>query len=167
MFSLPGQTQNWIATVFPGYLALGYAIAGAVGLGFIVLVPGTVLGFRHGTEPGLLRISSIYRRMGWCGVVWNATLYLVLLQIELGKPTRDADPIEIFIGTIACGVVVLLFLSMVRTADRLELDFQGNYQRARWMGILAAAVYFPWLTVPGCIAVRRLKEYRRNVKADS
>ncbi len=167
MYPLPGQIQDWIGVVYPSYLSLGYVIAGAVGLGFIVFVPATVLGSRHGTEPGLLRISSIYRRMGWCGVVWNATLYLVLLQIEFGKPTRDADAIEIFIGTIACGVVVLLFLSMVRTADGLELDFPRSYRRARWTGILAATVYFPWLTIPSYLAVRRLEEYRCNVEADS
>lgn len=164
MVSLPGQTQNWIVTVFPGYLALGYAIAGAVGIGFIVVVPATVLGVRRGTEPGLLRISSIYRRMGWCGVVWNATLYLVLLQFEFSKPT--ADSVEILIGTIACGFVVLLFFSMLRTADGLELNFPRSYRRARWTGILAATVYFPWLTIPSYLAVRRLEEYRRNVELE-
>ena len=159
--------QDWIGAAYPSYLSIGYAVAGGITSVFVVFAPSADLGSQHGTEPALLRISSLYRRMGWCGVVWYATLYLLLLQIEFGKPARDADPVAVLMCTIACGVFVLLFLSMLRTADGLELDFPRNYHRAKWTGILADAVYFPWLTIPGSLVVRRLEEYRRNIEADS
>jgi hypothetical protein len=50
---------------------------------------------------------------------------------------------------------------MIKTAKDLAVDLDRTYRRARWLAILAAAIFFPILTIPAVLAVRRLERYRR------
>jgi hypothetical protein len=59
--------------------------------------------------------------------------------------------------------MLLFFVFILRTANRLGGDFDRVYRRARWLGILAATIWFPILTIPGILALRRLERYRKYV----
>ncbi len=163
------RVRDWISdrrvADLLAYYPMAYLLAGGLAITLVVFGPATMLTSRRVIEPTLRGTTMIYRRMGWSGIVWYATLYSVVMQSELSQPNCELG--QILGGTFACGLVVLMFVSMLTTANRLEDQFSMYYRRARWTGILAATVFFPWLTFPGILAVRRLEKYRRELDAGS
>ncbi len=60
-----------------------------------------------------------------------------------------------------------LFVTMIRVADVPHPEFPRHYVKARWVGIIAGALFFPLLTIPAFISVRRLSLYNRLRLANS
>lgn len=159
------QLRQWIIRVggpdlaenlMPAFLMM----VGLFGIAMIVFVPAHYLSSRR-VEPALFKIATIYRRIGWGGIIFYLTGCAVMAQAALKDPRPPLGEILLMVGLV--GLIVALFASMLWTASRLEVDFTQAYRRARWTGILVAVLYFPWLTIPGCLAVRRLEDYRRKL----
>jgi len=99
----------------------------------------------------LQRAATLYWWMGWVGM----TYFFVAFPFGLWSGSSDA-PIRIgaLVGmTLVMAPFVCLFASMIRLAPRLQADFATVYNRARWIGLLAGAFGFPFLTIPALYAV--------------
>ena len=114
----------------------------------------------------LLRATTkLYRRMGWAG----ATIYLVACLFNMialsAQGQLDIGPA---LGmTTTCALVTAFFLLMIKTAKDLAVDVDRTYRRARWLAVLAAGLFFPILTIPAYLAVRRLERYRRFMSGET
>ena len=108
----------------------------------------------------LLRATTrMYRGIGWAGIGCCLLAYSILMASELTTGTLDWA--EFLVGTTGIGLYLAFFVFVLKTASRLETRFDRTYRRARWLGILVATIFFPVLTWPGIVAVRRLERYRR------
>jgi hypothetical protein len=104
----------------------------------------------------------IYHRMGWAGVAYA----LLVLIVTLCNFAEHPSEMGIAGGLLLEAALILaFFVFMINTARRLSIDVARNYRRARWLGILAASIFFPIFTIPGILAVRRLERYRTHVVA--
>jgi hypothetical protein len=65
-------------------------------------------------------------------------------------------------ATAIYGLHVAFFAYLIKIANQLRDQVDGTYRRARWMAILAASIFFPIMTIPGILAVRRLERYRSH-----
>jgi hypothetical protein len=104
----------------------------------------------------------LYRIMGWCGITYFLVLYLFMMISEY-----RAQGLEIWstvAGTAWCGLFIAFFLYMIQTASSLGVEFDRTYRRARWLGIIVSAMFFPILTIPGILAVRRLERCRLQMQ---
>jgi hypothetical protein len=102
-----------------------------------------------------------FKSIGWVAIVY----VICAMPISLYELLMDESPLlEQMIGipTMMTAVVVF-FGELVRTAMRLPGDFQRLHRRARWLGILAGAFGFPFLTIPAFIGVSRLSKYRTMI----
>jgi hypothetical protein len=107
----------------------------------------------------LLRATTrMYRGIGWAGVAYCLLVCPIAMVAQLWEPTPSLP--EVLGGSTLCGLTLAFFMFVLRTANGLEVRFQRTYRRARWLGILAATMFFPLLTWPGILAVRRLERYR-------
>ena len=161
------QLLGWIHNERVAVLFFGavYLLAGGLAIAFIWMAPATVFTAKHRIQPTLNEAAILFRRMGWCGIVWCATMWSVLAEIALWEPTTGFGPM---VGlSLGFGPYVLFFVWMLTTARRLEADFSKYYRRARWTAVLAAAFFFPFLTIPAVLAVKRLEQYRRELDAAS
>ena len=52
---------------------------------------------------------------------------------------------------------------MIQIGSYLGVNLEGNYRQARWMAILAAAIFFPIFTIPGMLAIGKLERYRNQL----
>ena len=102
-----------------------------------------------------------FRCLGWAGIVYISLLLLIAFPFVLVEgPPRFG----VITGMMVESAVFLAFFAFViRTAGRLGVDLTGTYRRARWVAILAATVFFPVLTIPGILALRRLERYRSHM----
>jgi hypothetical protein len=144
--------------LMPAYLMM----VGLFGIAVIVFAPARYLSSSYRAEPALFQIATIYRRMGWIGIICYVTLCSIMFQGALKEPRPSGGEFLAMAGLI--GLIAAFFATMLWTANRLESDFLRTYRVARWTGILVAVLYFPWLTIPGCLAVRRLAQYRRGLE---
>ena len=80
---------------------------------------------------------------------------------DLLSNERPAPPQEMAGGLTVMAAMLIFYATMIRTAMRLPHDFERLYKRAHWLGILAAAIGFPLLTIPAFIGVARLSKYRK------
>lgn len=91
------------------------------------------------------------------GVVFCQIASLMATVMRMSKPF---DP-----GDLAPVLWLLFFVYIACTAHSLEKNFERVYRRARWSAVIASGVFFPWLTLPGAVAVRRLEEYHKFLVA--
>ena len=91
--------------------------------------------------------------IGYCLFTW----YMKTMA-QMTMPVRVFDPADLLIG-----LWMLFFVYVLWIAGCFKKDFGRVYRRARWLGILTAAIFFPVLTLPGILAVRRLERCRRFV----
>lgn len=63
---------------------------------------------------------------------------------------------EAIAGIIFLAMILVAATSSIHLANRLKTSPQGVLPRARLVGIIMATWWFPWLTVPGIICVRRV-----------
>jgi hypothetical protein len=112
---------------------------------------------REDAESLLRAAMRMYRWIGWCGVAYVVIAFPVPIVTQLLQPQPNIPLVVPLLGML----MMLFFVLMLRTASRLGHDFDRVYRRARWLAILAAAIWFPLFTIPGILAVRRLERYRR------
>jgi hypothetical protein len=115
--------------------------------------------FRSDAETLLRATTKLYARMGWAGVAYTTIVYPIGMVLELSERPVQLGPT--MGGTIMCGLMLGFFVIRIKTAKDLATDLDRTYRRARWTAILAAAIFFPILTFPAVLAVRRLERYRR------
>ncbi len=100
----------------------------------------------------LKRASTLYKWMGWIGIVYFCVVYPIGLLSELrDSPFRIGATIGM---TLVTALFVCLFATMIRLAPRLQSDLTAVYSRARWTGLLVGAFGFPLLTIPAFYAVK-------------
>lgn len=139
------------------------AFAGVLAIAMIALAPASVFSARRSVGPSLRVATTIFRRIGWGGIVFCATIYSIVLRLILSRPESQRDQNGIVMITIWFGLHVLAFASMFTTANRLEIDSSKAHGRARWTAILLGTYLFPVLTIPLVFAVRRLEKHRREL----
>lgn len=111
------------------------------------------------SEDRLLRaVTRMYHVIGWGGLVFCLFAWFTKTVAQMAMHVETFDP-----GTLAIGLWGLFFVYVLWTARCLKKSFGKVYRRARWLAVLSAAIFFPLLTLPGILAVRRLERYRRFV----
>ena len=116
------------------------------------------------SQAGVAREEVVRREMGtairlywWMGaisILFHSTVAgVVCIAWALeGSPV----PEETAAGLIFIVVLVAVSAFSIHVANRLKTSPQGLLPRARLVGIIMATWWFPWLTVPGIICVRRI-----------
>jgi hypothetical protein len=103
--------------------------------------------------------TRLYRIMGLAGVAYCLVVFPFVFASETSKSSFKLP--DMMIVTATMGLSLVFFVLMLRTARRLQTNPAGWYRMARWMGILAAALFFPFLTVPAILALNQLERHRR------
>ena len=116
-------------------------------------------------KAGLEQACRYLRGMGW------GTITYVVFGFSFGVFTVFFNPRVVLIHTgLVCFLLILVLhtgVLMLRVARALPSRFNETYKRARWLAILAGAVFFPVFTLPAYIAISRLESYRRCVETGS
>ncbi|MDZ7616205.1 MAG: hypothetical protein U1E05_04325 [Patescibacteria group bacterium] len=111
---------------------------------------------------GALREATarLFRGMGYVGVAYALFGFAMGAVVLLKVQPRDLVLLPMML--LLYGLIMAFFAWMLKTASRLTVDFKGTYRLARWLAILAASIFFPILTIPAVLAVRRLERYREQ-----
>lgn len=128
---------------------------------------------RGADEPDVRRqMRVVVRLYWWMGVIGIAAYSALAVGFSLGwshrgEPLTAADAS----GLVGCAVAMAVFAASIHVANRLAARPQGVLRRARLVGIILATAWFPILTVPGLICVRRVTRlfavYANLVSADA
>ncbi len=106
------------------------------------------------------RLLREARRAYWVivevGIAFCGFALLVNTLIQISKGPQPFDP-----ARLAPALWLLFFAYLEWTAASFENSFEQVYRRARWSAVIASGVFFPVLTLPGMLAVRRLEEYHK------
>lgn len=97
--------------------------------------------------------------MAWVGITYAVIAFPVLMTAAFSERQLASGMIVLLVGCL----MTLFFIFMAKTANGLEHDFHRHYRRARWTAIIVAALFFPIMTIPGILAVRRLERYRSGL----
>jgi hypothetical protein len=110
----------------------------------------------------LRKTAKLYRGMGWAGIVYSLVCAFGMVNALTERQPQWGEALGMFIvATLAAA----FFLFLIKTANHLGTTFDESYRRARWLGIIAATLFFPILTVPGILAVHRLERCREHKSA--
>lgn len=109
----------------------------------------------------LYSTTRLYRFTGWCGIAYVLVVYLGVMTAELFEGWLGVA--FALGGAMVQSLWIGFFAVVISTANHLAADPLRYRRRARLLGILAATIFFPVLTVPAVLAVRRLARYRRFV----
>ena len=60
---------------------------------------------------------------------------------------------------LTCCLAIVVFGTSIHVAHRLKSKPEGMLPFARMVGIILATLYFPILTIPGIICVRRVTKH--------
>lgn len=105
----------------------------------------------------LNRVQKYYRRMG---TAMLAYIGIVVVVAGVSKTTDGSLRVADIAGPLVwCALLTWLFAAMVRIGYVSHADFPAYYKRARWIGIIAGALFLPILGLPAFISVRRLTRY--------
>jgi MFS-type transporter involved in bile tolerance (Atg22 family) len=98
----------------------------------------------------------VIRLYWWMGLVGVATYSTLAIFVSLGWSFHQDPPTDAYIGFLTlCTVSIVAFASSIHVAHRLAAKPQGFLPWARMVGLILATWWFPILTVPGIICVRR------------
>ncbi|TWU16286.1 hypothetical protein [Allorhodopirellula heiligendammensis] len=107
----------------------------------------------------LSRVQKYYRWMGFgmLSYLVIAVIVAIVDQLHYGSfRLRDA------VGPLIwCLFLTWLFAAMIRIGYTAPEKFPQRYQQARWIGIIAGALFLPILGIPAFISVRRLTRYHQ------
>jgi hypothetical protein len=109
----------------------------------------------------LYSATRLYRITGWCGIAYVLIAYFAAVTPELFEGQLDVG--FALGGAMIHSLSIGFFAIIISTANHLAADPRRYRRRARWLGILAATIFFPVLTIPAALAVRRLARCRRFV----
>jgi hypothetical protein len=102
------------------------------------------------------QMRQVIRFYWWIGVVGVATYSAIAIGCSLGWSLRGDPPTDAYAGLFAfCTVGIAAFAFSIYAANRLAIRPQGFLPCARMVGLILATWWFPILTVPGIICVRR------------
>lgn len=110
----------------------------------------------------LERIQKYFRRMGigaliYVGFVGGLTITTQMCEGTFGT-SETAGPL------VWCALLAWLFISMIRIGRVPENQFPKHYTKARWVAIIAGALFLPILGLPAFISLHRLSQYNRLLK---
>lgn len=102
------------------------------------------------------QMRIVVRLYWWMGVigVGGYSLAAVAMTLDWSRRGTPLD-VESVAGLVFCTAAIAAFAASVHVARRLAARPQGVLPRARLVGIVLATAWFPILTVPGLICVRR------------
>jgi len=63
----------------------------------------------------------------------------------------------------SCSLLVWLSITMIRLGRVSGDTFPAQYKKARWIGLIAGAVFFPILGLPAFLSIRRLTQYHELI----
>jgi hypothetical protein len=102
-------------------------------------------------------VTLLYWWMGVLGMVGYSLAATVMITMWIcGK---EADNFEFTMVMVTCIGAVAIFRISIYVAKRLATRPQGALPTARLVGIILAIAWFPVLTVPALLCVRRTTRY--------
>jgi hypothetical protein len=110
-----------------------------------------------GPRQEMFSVIRLYWWMGVVGaVVYFVTACTIILRIVLCFESPSLDNV----GPLAiCCVWAAVFGASLHVAHRLRTKPEGMLPYARMIGIILATAWFPILTIPGIICVRRVTKH--------
>ncbi len=109
-------------------------------------------------------VSRSFRRLGW-GTIVFITIRCGIEFIVLFATRADRADTH---GTIIGFCLQTAFVcSLLVIAGRLDADFRRWHRTARWLAILTAIFFGPFLTIPSILTIRRLAAYRKRFEAST
>ena len=114
----------------------------------------------------LLRsVVLLFRGMAGFGVAYELFTFTF---VGVSGAASGALGIGAMLFLLGLGAVTtLIFAYVFWTTSRLQVNFARHYNRARWIAILAAVIFFPILSIPAVIALSRLENYRALIAGRS
>jgi len=108
------------------------------------------------------QMHTVVRLYWWMGVIGGGGYSLATMAVILDRIRRGASvDVEATVAWLVFSTMVVSpFVASIYVARRLAARPQGMLPRARLVGIILATAWFPILTVPGLICVRRATRYR-------
>ena len=112
----------------------------------------------------LVRIQKYFRRMGIAALIYigGVIVFTITTQLRNGK-LRIPDTVG---PLVWCAFLAWLFITMIRIGRLPEDQFPNHYKKARWVAILAGALFLPILGLPAFISLRRLSLYNDLLKTN-
>ena len=113
----------------------------------------------------LTQAQKYYRRMGVGSLAYIGFVIVFTTTRQLRQGRLD---IPETVGSIVwCALLAWLFITMIRIGYIPETEFPAHYKKARWIGIIAGALFFPILGLPAYISLRRLHRYNLLVNPEA
>ena len=113
----------------------------------------------------LTQAQKYYRRMGVGSLAYIGFVIVFTTTRQLRQGRSD---IPETVGSIVwCALLAWLFITMIRIGYIPETEFPAHYKKARWIGIIAGALFFPILGLPAYIALRRLHRHNLLVNPEA
>ena len=106
------------------------------------------------------QMRLVIRLYWWMGVVGIVGYLALAIGVTLGWRYRRDPPTDAYLGILTlCVPAIAAFASSIHAANRLAIRPQGILPFARMVGLILATWWFPILTVPGIICVRRASRH--------
>jgi hypothetical protein len=106
------------------------------------------------------QMHTVVRLYWWMGVIGGGGYSVAAVVVALDWIRRGASAdVESAARLVFCAMAISPFAASIYVARRLAARPQGMLPRARLVGIILATAWFPILTVPGLICVRRVTRY--------
>jgi len=102
-------------------------------------------------------VQKYYRRMG----IAMLTYICIVAVLSIAGQALEGSITLASIGAplIWCSLLVWLCAAMIKIGYVSPDDFPSCYRKARWVGIIAGAMFLPILGLPAFISLRRLSRY--------
>lgn len=108
------------------------------------------------------QMLAAIRLYWWMGVVGAGAYSVVAIGFVLVWVARGKLPAaEEVLGLATMFVSIAPFAWSIAVANRLATRPEGMLRPARWVGILLGTIWFPILTIPAVLCVRRVTRYYR------
>ena len=105
----------------------------------------------------MLGVIRLYR---WMGVLGAAAYLAAAIGIGLASVHRGGFPSWESLEQMAiCCIFAMAFGTSIHVAHRLATKPEGMLPYARLVGIILATAWFPILTIPGIVCVRRVTKH--------
>ncbi len=106
------------------------------------------------------KMLGVIRLYWWMGLIGCAVYSVCAIGMCVEWSLSGASsPAGCAMGLFSCILAVATFGYSIRLANRLATRPRGLLGRARLVGIILATAWFPILTIPGIICVRRVTRY--------
>jgi hypothetical protein len=108
----------------------------------------------------LQQMQLAIRLYWWIGVVGIVLYSAALIGMTISWICYRDPPTSAYMGFLSVGAIpIAIFSSSIYIARRLSRKPQGILKNARLVAIIFATVWFPILTYPGLLCVRRVTKH--------